>query len=173
MPYRVQRIEEFVQQLESGDLKLRVRVLEVYIFNHVLNSRLLNYSNLANNTISLVKLRNITLVMGILVWKSSKESNNTSDGNDLYRDGRYPFESWYHPELSRQPSCCERIVRRGRWALFRCRRIVSSSLKLLILPSIVWWNAGVFMALVLRCMQRVKRLDKFETMIWFLTLQTP
>ncbi|XP_015880814.3 protein ACTIVITY OF BC1 COMPLEX KINASE 7, chloroplastic [Ziziphus jujuba] len=28
MPYRVQRIEEFVKQLESGDLKLRVRVLE-------------------------------------------------------------------------------------------------------------------------------------------------
>ncbi|RDX61866.1 Protein ACTIVITY OF BC1 COMPLEX KINASE 7, chloroplastic, partial [Mucuna pruriens] len=28
MPYRVQRIEEFVQQLEAGDLKLRVRVLE-------------------------------------------------------------------------------------------------------------------------------------------------
>ncbi|KAI9178341.1 hypothetical protein LWI28_025311 [Acer negundo] len=29
MPYRVQRIEEFVQQLEAGDLKLFVRVLEV------------------------------------------------------------------------------------------------------------------------------------------------
>ncbi|KAI9176622.1 hypothetical protein LWI28_005150 [Acer negundo] len=28
MPYRVQRIEEFVQQLEAGDLKLFVRVLE-------------------------------------------------------------------------------------------------------------------------------------------------
>ncbi|KAE8075508.1 hypothetical protein FH972_014218 [Carpinus fangiana] len=28
MPYRVQQIEEFVKQLESGDLKLRVRVLE-------------------------------------------------------------------------------------------------------------------------------------------------
>ncbi|XP_008813062.1 LOW QUALITY PROTEIN: protein ACTIVITY OF BC1 COMPLEX KINASE 7, chloroplastic-like [Phoenix dactylifera] len=28
MPFRVQRIEEFVKQLESGDLKLRVRVLE-------------------------------------------------------------------------------------------------------------------------------------------------
>ncbi|KAF3443233.1 hypothetical protein FNV43_RR12915 [Rhamnella rubrinervis] len=28
MPYRVQRIEEFVNELESGDLKLRVRVLE-------------------------------------------------------------------------------------------------------------------------------------------------
>ncbi|XP_042498334.1 protein ACTIVITY OF BC1 COMPLEX KINASE 7, chloroplastic isoform X2 [Macadamia integrifolia] len=28
MPYRVQRIEEFVKQLETGDLKLRVRVLE-------------------------------------------------------------------------------------------------------------------------------------------------
>ncbi len=31
MPYRVQQIEEFVKQLESGDLKLRVRVLEVII----------------------------------------------------------------------------------------------------------------------------------------------
>lgn len=30
MPYRVQRIEEFVNELESGDLKLRVRVLEVF-----------------------------------------------------------------------------------------------------------------------------------------------
>ena len=29
MPYSVQRIEEIVKQLESGDLKLRVRVLEV------------------------------------------------------------------------------------------------------------------------------------------------
>lgn len=28
MPYRIQKIEEFVNQLESGDLKLRVRVLE-------------------------------------------------------------------------------------------------------------------------------------------------
>ncbi|XP_057955180.1 protein ACTIVITY OF BC1 COMPLEX KINASE 7, chloroplastic isoform X2 [Malania oleifera] len=28
MPYRIQRIEEFVKQLEAGDLKLRVRVLE-------------------------------------------------------------------------------------------------------------------------------------------------
>ncbi|KAL0311133.1 UNVERIFIED_CONTAM: protein ACTIVITY OF BC1 COMPLEX kinase, chloroplastic [Sesamum angustifolium] len=28
MPYRIQRIEEIVKQLESGDLKLRVRVLE-------------------------------------------------------------------------------------------------------------------------------------------------
>ncbi|XP_068642180.1 protein ACTIVITY OF BC1 COMPLEX KINASE 7, chloroplastic [Aristolochia californica] len=28
MPYRIQRIEEFVKQLEDGDLKLRVRVLE-------------------------------------------------------------------------------------------------------------------------------------------------
>uniref|UniRef100_A0A7N0SX17 ABC1 atypical kinase-like domain-containing protein n=1 Tax=Kalanchoe fedtschenkoi TaxID=63787 RepID=A0A7N0SX17_KALFE len=28
MPYRIQRIEEFIKQLDSGDLKLRVRVLE-------------------------------------------------------------------------------------------------------------------------------------------------
>ena len=32
MPYRVQRIEEFTEQLEAGDLKLRVRVLEVCNF---------------------------------------------------------------------------------------------------------------------------------------------
>ena len=32
MPYRVQRIEEFTKQLEAGDLKLRVRVLEVSLF---------------------------------------------------------------------------------------------------------------------------------------------
>lgn len=31
MPSRVQRIEEFVKELDSGDLKLRVRVLEVHI----------------------------------------------------------------------------------------------------------------------------------------------
>jgi len=36
MPYRVQRIEEFVKQLESGDLKLRVRVLEVSCFRIIL-----------------------------------------------------------------------------------------------------------------------------------------
>lgn len=29
MPYRIQHIDEIIQQLESGDLKLRVRVLEV------------------------------------------------------------------------------------------------------------------------------------------------
>lgn len=29
MPHRIQQIEEIVKQLESGDLKLRVRVLEV------------------------------------------------------------------------------------------------------------------------------------------------
>ncbi|EYU43178.1 hypothetical protein MIMGU_mgv1a016642mg [Erythranthe guttata] len=28
MPYRIQQIEDIVKQLESGDLKLRVRVLE-------------------------------------------------------------------------------------------------------------------------------------------------
>lgn len=45
MPYRVQKIEDFVQQLESGDLKLRVRVLEVlkadilfYFFDVVLST---------------------------------------------------------------------------------------------------------------------------------------
>ena len=30
MPMRIQRIDEILQQLEAGDLKLRVRVLEVH-----------------------------------------------------------------------------------------------------------------------------------------------
>ncbi len=29
MPLRVQRVDEVIRQLEAGDLKLRVRVLEV------------------------------------------------------------------------------------------------------------------------------------------------
>lgn len=42
MPYRIQKIEEFVKQLETGDLKLRVRVLEVNTcffakFDHFIN----------------------------------------------------------------------------------------------------------------------------------------
>ena len=36
MPYRIQQIEEFVRQLESGDVKLRVRVLEVCSFQRIL-----------------------------------------------------------------------------------------------------------------------------------------
>lgn len=32
MPYRIQQIEDIVKQLENGDLKLRVRVLEVISF---------------------------------------------------------------------------------------------------------------------------------------------
>ena len=38
-------------------------------------------------------------------------------------------------------------------------------LEVQILVSIVWRNTGVFLALVLRSMQRVKKLDKFEEMI--------
>ena len=40
MPYSVQRIEEFVKQLESGDLKLRVRVLEVAHPLNILEERI-------------------------------------------------------------------------------------------------------------------------------------
>ncbi|BBG99887.1 Protein kinase superfamily protein, partial [Prunus dulcis] len=38
MPYRVQRIEEFVKELESGDLKLRVRVLEFELLSTLLST---------------------------------------------------------------------------------------------------------------------------------------
>lgn len=126
MPYRIQKIEEFVQQLESGDLKLRVRVLEVHIqsLHKFLGSWITLIS--ANIKISLLKtlqysFLKLHIVMGFLVWKSSKESNNTSDGNDVHRDGWYPFEPRNHPELSRQPSCCKRIICWSRWALFRRR----------------------------------------------------
>lgn len=35
MPYRVQRMEDILKQLESGDLKLRVRVLEVMLLHFI------------------------------------------------------------------------------------------------------------------------------------------
>ena len=37
MPMRIQRIDELLQQLEAGDLKLRVRVLEVHAYLYCLN----------------------------------------------------------------------------------------------------------------------------------------
>ncbi|KAL0445068.1 UNVERIFIED_CONTAM: protein ACTIVITY OF BC1 COMPLEX kinase, chloroplastic [Sesamum latifolium] len=43
MPYRIQRIEEIVKQLESGDLKLRVRVLEDYTLESIQHERKLKH----------------------------------------------------------------------------------------------------------------------------------
>ncbi|KAK4397706.1 protein ACTIVITY OF BC1 COMPLEX kinase, chloroplastic [Sesamum angolense] len=43
MPYRIQRIEDIVKQLESGDLKLRVRVLEDYTFESMQHERKLKH----------------------------------------------------------------------------------------------------------------------------------
>ncbi|XP_022140650.1 uncharacterized protein LOC111011256 [Momordica charantia] len=99
MPYRVQRIEEFVQQLESGDLKLRVRVLE---------------SERAARKATILQMATIYTVMGGTLLNLG--ITLSSQGSQAVASGSFV-------------------------------------------------GAGVFMALVLRCMQRVKRLDKFETMI--------
>ncbi|CAO2814300.1 unnamed protein product [Amaranthus hypochondriacus] len=99
MPYRVQRIEEFVKQLESGDLKLRVRVLE---------------SERAARKASVLQMATMyTVLSGTLVNLAVTFS---TQGNEIVANGSFI-------------------------------------------------GAGVFLTLLIRSMQRVKKLDKFETMI--------
>ncbi|KAG7026999.1 hypothetical protein SDJN02_11007 [Cucurbita argyrosperma subsp. argyrosperma] len=99
MPSRVQRIEEFVQQLESGDLKLRVRVLE---------------SERAARKATILQMATMYSVMGGTLLNLG--ITVSSQGNQAIAGGSFV-------------------------------------------------GAGVFLALVLRSMQRVKKLDKFEEMI--------
>ncbi|CAM0950765.1 unnamed protein product [Alopecurus aequalis] len=87
MPYRIQRIEDFVGQLESGDLKLRVRVLEMATMYTAMGGTLLN----------------IGVTMG-------------SQGNQMVANGSFV-------------------------------------------------GAGVFLALLIASLRKVKKLDKFETMV--------
>ncbi|KAK4429224.1 protein ACTIVITY OF BC1 COMPLEX kinase, chloroplastic [Sesamum alatum] len=99
MPYRIQRIEEIVKQLESGDLKLRVRVLE---------------SERAARKATILQMATIYTVIG---------STLLNLGMTLSKQG-------------------SRIIANGSFIV-----------------------AGIFLALFLRSMQRVKNLDKFEKMI--------
>ncbi|XP_042519760.1 protein ACTIVITY OF BC1 COMPLEX KINASE 7, chloroplastic-like [Macadamia integrifolia] len=99
MPYRVQRIEEFVKQLETGDLKLRVRVLE---------------SERAARKATVLQMATIYTVFG----------------GTLLNIG-----------------------------------ITVSSLGSQVIANGSFIGAGVFFALLIRSMQRVKKLDKFEKMI--------
>lgn len=99
MPYRVQRIEEFVKQLESGDLKLRVRVLE---------------SERAARKATILQMGTLYTVLGGTLVNIGLTM--TTQGNQLIANGSFIA-------------------------------------------------AGVFLALLIRSMQRVKKLDKFEKMI--------
>lgn len=99
MPYRVQQIEEFVKQLESGDLKLRVRVLE---------------SERAARKATVLQMATIYTVLGGTLVNLGVTFS--SQGSQLIANGSFI-------------------------------------------------GAGVFMALLVRSMQRVKKLDKFEKMI--------
>ncbi|MFS7933649.1 putative ABC-type Cd(2+) transporter [Helianthus anomalus] len=99
MPYRVQKIEEFVKQLEVGDIKLRVRVLE---------------SERAARKATILQMATMyTVVGGTLVNIGVTFS---SQGSQLIANGSFV-------------------------------------------------GAGIFIALLVRSMQRVKKLDKFEKMI--------
>ncbi|KMZ74063.1 hypothetical protein ZOSMA_136G00310 [Zostera marina] len=99
MPFRVQRIEEFVKQLESGDLKLRVRVLE---------------SERAAKKASILQMATLyTVLSGTLVNSGIALSGQETQ---VFANGSFV-------------------------------------------------GAGVFLLLLIRSMQRVKKLDKFETMI--------
>lgn len=99
MPYRVQRIEEFVKQLEAGDLKLRVRVLE---------------SERAAKKATVLQMGTMYTVLGGTLVNIGVTL--TTQGNQLMANGSFVA-------------------------------------------------AGVFLALLIRSMQRVKKLDKFEKMI--------
>ncbi|XP_078439015.1 protein kinase superfamily protein [Wolffia australiana] len=99
MPYRVQRIEEFVKQLEAGDLKLRVRVLE--------SERAARKASILQMATIYTALGGTLLNVGVTVG---------SQGNALVADGSF-------------------------------------------------LGAGVLLILLLRSMQRVKRLDEFEKKI--------
>ncbi|KAF3632082.1 Kinase superfamily protein isoform 2 [Capsicum annuum] len=99
MPYRVQRIEEIVKQLESGDLKLRVRVLE---------------SERAARKATILQMATMyTVIGGTLVNLGVTFS---SQGSQIFANGSFI-------------------------------------------------GAGVFLTLLIRSMQRVNKLDKFEKMI--------
>ncbi|KAL9270624.1 ACTIVITY OF BC1 COMPLEX KINASE 7, chloroplastic-like protein [Drosera capensis] len=99
MPYRVQRIEEIVKQLESGDLKLRVRVLE---------------SERAARKATILQMATIYTVAGGTLLNLGVTFSN--QGSDIVANGSYV-------------------------------------------------GAGVFLALTIRSMQRVRKLEKFEKMI--------
>ncbi|CAD6212240.1 unnamed protein product [Miscanthus lutarioriparius] len=99
MPYRVQRIEDFVGQLESGDLKLRVRVLE---------------SERAARKATVLQMATMYTALGGTLLNVGVTLN--SQGNQIIANGSFI-------------------------------------------------GAGIFLALLIRSMQRVKKLDKFETMI--------
>ncbi|XP_019435765.1 PREDICTED: uncharacterized protein LOC109342169 [Lupinus angustifolius] len=99
MPYRVQRIEEFTKQLEEGDLKLRVRVLE---------------SERAARKATILQMATIYTVLGGTLLNLGVTFS--SQGNVAIANGSFI-------------------------------------------------GAGAFIVLILRSMQRVKKLDKFEKMM--------
>ncbi|XP_071725997.1 protein ACTIVITY OF BC1 COMPLEX KINASE 7, chloroplastic [Rutidosis leptorrhynchoides] len=99
MPYRVQRIEEFVKQLEVGDLKLRVRVLE---------------SERAAKKATIMQWATMYTVMGGTLVNIGVTVS--TQGSQMIANGSFVA-------------------------------------------------AGIFIALLIRSMQRVKKLDKFEKMI--------
>lgn len=99
MPYRIQRIEDFVGQLETGDLKLRVRVLE---------------SERAARKATVLQMATMYTALGGTLLNVGVTLN--SQGNQMIANGSFI-------------------------------------------------GAGIFLALLVRSMQRVKKLDKFETMI--------
>ncbi|KAL3849128.1 hypothetical protein ACJIZ3_011010 [Penstemon smallii] len=99
MPYRIQKIEDIVNQLESGDLKLRVRVLE---------------SERAARKATILQMATIHTVLGGTLLNLGVTFSN--QGSQIIANGSFVA-------------------------------------------------AGVFLTLLIRSMQRVNKLDKFEKMI--------
>lgn len=90
MPYRVQRIEEFVKELESGDLKLRVRVLEVCNLNF-------KYASLAVQTSHPVMYTNTTAQVQLTWVKLHFGSRKELHEKQQYYRWRRCIQSWEVP----------------------------------------------------------------------------
>ncbi|XP_020579948.1 uncharacterized protein LOC110024366 isoform X2 [Phalaenopsis equestris] len=72
MPYRIQKVEEFVKQLESGDLKLRVRVLE---------------SERAARKATILQMATIYTALGGTLFNVGV--NLSGQGNDAFANGAF------------------------------------------------------------------------------------
>lgn len=109
-----------------------------------------------------------TITKTISVWKSSSQGNHTTNGNHVHGSRRHAPQRRHNIHQPRQSSLCQWNIRWCRWKLsFPLKRFHVFYVLLLQTLTSTLLFAGVFLTLLIRSMQRVKRLEKFEKMIWF------
>lgn len=156
MPYRIQRIEDIVKQLESGDLKLRVRVLEVPI-TYILQGKSFHF---------------VMISQSIFLIHTFQSERAAQKARVLQMGTIYTVVGGILLNLGLT------LRVQGSRAAANGSFIVAGKSLLCILPSIkrdeyelnrylLDCVAGFFFILFVRSMQKVKKLDKFEKMIWW------